>query len=131
MRWLRLSSGIVLIAALASCAPPTSKALRGPLAVTVRAPAGTPELSFALRAIGGRVELAAPRIRAGASNATLVASTPAEISLAGGVRTAEITVRGEGAVEVVATAPGMRLWATGAHLRLEGHPDGGVGIRTF
>jgi hypothetical protein len=118
-----------LIGALAGCAAPTA-ALRTPLAVTVTAPEGTGEMSFTLHAIGGDVELSAPNIRAGATDATLVASTPAELYLGGGVRAAEIAVRGQGTVEVVATAPRMRLSAVGARVRLEAH-DRGVGIRTF
>jgi hypothetical protein len=108
-----------------------SRPLTAPVAVRVTSADSLRSVRFAVHVVGGPAELQAPGMRAGATDARLTASTPAAIVLRPGVEAAEFRVlAGAGALEVAATAPGMRLWGDGARVRLAS-TQRGVEVRTY
>ena len=116
--------------ALAGCFAPAPRSISEPITVRVRAtdPAGT--VRFALDVTGGEAELRAPQMRGWATDARLTAATPAEVVLRAGTIAASFRALGGGRLDVTAVAPGARLWADGARVRIAS-TEAGLSIRDY
>jgi hypothetical protein len=112
---------------LAACVAPAPRPVGEPITVRVAAADPARPVRFALDVVG-EAELRAPGMRGRATDARLTASTPAEVVLAPGTTAASFRALGGGRLEVTAVAPGARLRADGARVRIAS-TEAGLSIR--
>jgi hypothetical protein len=109
---------------LAGCFSPASRPIDEPIVVRVSAAHSARPVRFALDVVGGKAELRAPDMRGWATDARLTATTPADVTLRPGTTGASFRSLDGGRLEVSAAAPGARLWADGARVRIRSSVSG-------
>ena len=126
-----VSLAACLLGALgAGCFSPAQQPIDEPITVRVAAADSARSIRFALDVTGGEAELRAPQMHGRATDARLIAVTPANVVLHPGTTVASFRVLGGGRLEVSAIAPQARLWASGAHVRIAS-TTAGLSIRDY
>jgi hypothetical protein len=120
-----------LLGALVSgCFAPAAQPIDQPIAVRVVSADSTRSIRFALDVTGGEAELRAPQMHGRATDARLIADTPAEVVLHPGTTAASFRALGDGRLEVSASAPKARLRADGVQVRISS-TGAGLSIRDY
>jgi hypothetical protein len=115
---------------VAGCVASAPRPIDEPITVRVAAVDASRAIRFALDVAGGEAELRAPQMHGRATDARLIAVTPAEIVLHPGTTIASFRALGGGQLQVSAVAPRARLWADGAHVRIVS-TAAGLSIRDY
>lgn len=118
-----------LLGALAGCFAPAPEPIDEPIIVRVAARDSARSIRFALD-VTGEAELRAPQMRGRATDAQLIADTPADVVLHPGTTVASFRALGGGRLDVSAVAPRARLRADGARVRIAS-TAAGLSIRDF
>jgi hypothetical protein len=131
MRRRSASLAACLLGALvAGCFAPALQPIDEPITVRVAAADSARSIRFALDVTGGEAELRAPQMHGRATDARLIAVTPANVVLHPGTSAATFRALGGGRLEVSAIAPRAHLWADGARVRIAS-TTGGLSIRDY
>lgn len=128
-RLVRLFRSLLALA-LAGCLAPSPHPFGETVTVRVTAADTTRSLRFALDVRGGEAELRAPQMRGWATDARLLASTPAEVTFEAGTTAASFRALGGGRLDVTAVSRRGRLWADGDRVRLVS-TGAGLSIRDY
>lgn len=102
----------------AACVAPDPRPLDEPITIRVAAADSTHSVRFALDVTGGEADLRAPRMHGLATDARLIATTPADVILRPGTTAASFRALGGGQLQVSAVAPQTRLRADGPRVRI-------------
>jgi hypothetical protein len=100
------------------CLTPELQPIGEPMTVSVTAADAAAPVRFTLDVTGGEAQLVAPRMRGWATDARLIASTPAQVVLTPGTTAADFRALGDGRLEVTAVSRQTRLSADGARVRI-------------
>ena len=125
-RWAACLLGALVV----GCFAPAPQPIDELISVHVAAANSTRSIRFALDVTGGEAELRAPRMYGRATDARLIAVTPADVVLHPGTTVASFRALGGGRLEVSAIAPQARLSADGAHVRIASS-TAGLSIRDY
>ena len=120
----------LLGALVAGCFASAPQPIDEPITVRVAAADPTRSIRFALDVTGGEAELRAPLMHGRATDARLIAVTPAHIVLHPGTTVASFRALGGGQLEVSAIASQVRLWADGSRVRIAS-TAAGLSIRDY
>ena len=120
----------LLGALVAGCIASAPQPIDEPITVRVAATDSSRSIRFALDVTGGEAELRAPQMHGRATDARLIAMTPADVVLRPGTTAASFQALGGGQLEVRAIAREARLWADGSHVRIVS-TAAGLSIRDY
>ncbi len=118
MRRTHVVTALVLLTATVGCHHWRARSLSEPVEVRVTSADSTHAVRFALDVEGGPADLRSSRMHGVATDARLVATTPAAIVLRPGTKAVSLRVLGSGSLEVIAKASSARLGASGPVVRL-------------
>jgi hypothetical protein len=110
--------GLLLGTPLIACSAPAPRPISEPITVRVTSTDAARPVRFTLDVTGGEARLVAPQMRGWATDARLIASTPADVVLGPGTTAADVRALGNGRLDVPAVAGQTRLWADGARVRI-------------
>ncbi len=110
--------GVLVGTLLIGCFTPTPRPIGETMIVSVKSADPTTPVRFTLNVTGGEARLVAPGMHGGATDARLEASTPANVVLGPGIKTADFRALGDGKLDVTAVAQQTRLWADGARVEI-------------
>ena len=125
-----LLAACLLGAPLAGCLGPAPQPIAEAIVVRVTAVDSARPVRFALDVTGGEAELRAPQMHEWATDARLLAVTPADVILRPGTTAAAFTALGAGELAVTAVAPQVRLTADGARVGIAS-TAAGLSIRDY
>ncbi|HEV8499330.1 MAG TPA: hypothetical protein VGQ56_20780 [Gemmatimonadaceae bacterium] len=129
LRLMRLFRALIVLP-LASCVAPAPQSISEPIRVYVNAADPSRAVRFALDVVGGQAELHAPQMSGWATDARLIASTPAEAVLRPSTTAAFFRALSSGRLNVRAITPHASLSADGAHVRIASTVTG-LSIRDY
>jgi len=115
--------------ALAGCVGPAARPFGEPVTVRITSVDSTRAVQFRLDVHGG-AEFESPQMRGVATDARLIASTPAQVTLLPGTTGASFRSLGGGRLDVRAVTGRARLWADGRRVRLES-TQAGISISDY
>ncbi len=110
--------GVLLGTLLIGCFTPVPRPIGEQVTVRVTSTDAATPVRFTLNVTGGEARLVAPQMRGGATDARLIAFTPAAVVLGPGITTADFRALDDGKLDVTAVARDTRLWADGARVEI-------------